>query len=316
MRSKMLVALGACLALFAGLAAAQNWPSKQITLVVATTPGGSLDLVARVLATHLERKYKQTVIVENRVGAGGILAGTALMQAPADGHMFATSLSPVTTLFVKEMPYRASDLVPAALVGMTPYNLMVSSASKFKTLAEFVAYAKANPGKIDFGTVASSSHETEIVDLIRVLGIDANRIGYKGIAPIYTGMSTGTEVQATISAFVPPMVKAGQIVILATGGDRRMADYPDVPTFRELGYEHYPRAFYTFYARAGTSREVLERFYADTQEAIKTPDFNDRVLKPFSVAPFQGSYADAVKVLQQDFDRQRNAAQRAGLKPQ
>ena len=304
------------LALASAGANAQSWPSRQVTLLVGTPPGGSLDLVSRVLASHLERKYRQPVVVESRAGAGGVLAGTAVTRAPADGHTFGTGMSPVTELFVKDMPYKAADLVPAAVIGMTPYNLMVSGGMKLRTLSDFVAFAKANPGKVDFGVVASSSHETEIVDLARVLGIEINRIGYKGIAPIFAGMTAGTEVHATISAFVPPQVKAGQIVMLASGGDRRPADYPDTPTFRELGYSHFPRAFYAFYARAGTPKEILERFAADALEVVKSAEFNDRVVKPFGVTPWLQGLDEATRALNEDFERQRGAAQRAGIRPQ
>jgi tripartite-type tricarboxylate transporter receptor subunit TctC len=316
MLKKVVCVTLACTAMLASPASAQSWPSKQITLVVGTTAGGSLDLVARVLATHFEKKYKQPVIVENRTGAGGVIAGTAIVRAAADGHTFGTGMSPANDLFIKDMPYKSGDLAPAALIGMTPYNIMVSAATKHRTLAEFVAHAKANPGKVNFGTVANTSHETEIVELARVLSIDISRIGYKGIAPIYAALITGSELQATISAFIPPQVRAGQMVILATGGDQRLTDYPDVPTFRELGYDHFPRAFYAFYARADTPRTLLERFAADALEAIKSADFNDRVLKPFSVVPWLRSLDEATRVLNDDYQRQRAAAQRGGIQPQ
>jgi tripartite-type tricarboxylate transporter receptor subunit TctC len=313
---KSLTLLCACAFVLTDPASAQNWPSKPITLFVGTSAGGSLDLVSRVLAGHLEPLYKQPVVVENRVGAGGLLAGAAVVRAPADGHAFGIGMSPVTSLFVKDVPYAANDLVPAAMVGLTPYSIMVSSATGFKTLADFVAYAKAHPGKIDFGTVASTQHETEIVAMVRVLGIDANRIGYKGIAPIYQALMTGEEVQATISAFVPTQVKAGKITMLAIGGERRSADYPDVPTFRELGYDYNPRAYYTYFARTGTPRDILQRFSADVLEVVKSPDFNERVLKPFSVTPWLEGLDEGARVVDEDFRRQRDSAQRAGIKPQ
>jgi len=310
-----MIALSTAMLTVSGTVNAQSWPTKPITILVATSPGGPLDLISRVIGGHIERKYKQSVVVDNRLGAGGVVAGTALMRAPADGYTFATGVNISTDVFVKDMPYKTSEIIPVALAGQSAYALIVSPNTKSKSLSEFVAFAKANRGNVQFGVVPTSSHETESHDAMAALGIEGGVIGYKGISPIYTALASGNEVHAVLGSG-SPLIKSGQIFAVAIGGDRRSPDLPDTPTFRELGYSYNPVANYAYFARSGTPKEMLDRFAAEIAEAVKSPEFADRITKAFNIVAMGLSVEATQKVVIDENERVRRAAQRAGIKAQ
>jgi len=311
----LLVTLAAAAAFASQTVSAQSWPAKTVTIYVATAPGGPLDLMARMLGNHIDRKYKQTVVVDNRLGAGGVVAATVLVRAPADGYSFATGVNLTADVFVKDMPYKSSDIMPVALMGQSAYALIVSPNTKSKTLAEFLAFAKANPGRVQFGAVPSSSHETETYEAMNALGIDGSVIGYKGISPIYTALAGGNEVHAVLGSG-SPLVKSGQIFAVAIGGEKRSADLPDTPTFKELGFSYNPVANYAFFARVGTPKDAVDRFAAEAGEVARSPEFADRMTKSFNIYAMGLNPEATAKVIGEEDQRVRRAAQRAGIKPQ
>lgn len=315
---KKLIGAACVAAAFAGLsgaASAQSWPGKTMTIYVATAPGGPLDLIARLIGSHIERKYKTSVVVENRTGAGGVVAGTALVRAPADGYSFGTGMNISTDVFIKDMPYKTSEIQPVVLVGQSAYALIVSPNTNSKTLAEFLAFAKANPGKVQFGAVPSSSHETESHEAMASLGIQGSVIGYKGIAPIYTALASGNEVHAVLGSG-SPMVKAGKIFAIAIGGERRSPDLPDTPTFKELGVAYNPVANYAFFTRAGTPKDLLDRFAAEGAEVAKSAEFAEKITKSFNIYAMGLNVEQTTKVITEEDQKVRRAAQRAGIRPQ
>lgn len=294
--------------------AQQAYPSRPITILVSTNPGGTYDTISRVFAAHLERKWKQSVVVENRLGAGGAVALAALTKAPADGYLLSMTSGWVIDLFVKDLGFDPKDIVPVSVAGIAPYVLVVSKNVKARNLAEFVAFAKANPGKLNWGIVSAGPHEIETSETTRILNIQAGMIGYKGIAPIYTAMVAG-ELDVTMGT-ASPQLRTGQLRGIAVGGEKRFSELPDVPTFREQGFNYDPVSHYPFWARTGTPREVMNRLAAEVAEFARSPEFVDKVTRPFAIIGLGSGPEESNRILREAYDIGKAAAVRVGIKPQ
>ena len=319
-RQRVRVALAA-LAFSAGLAfvndalaQAQAFPNHRFTMLLASGAGGTLDLMARLLADFMRKHTDQPVIVENRPGGGDTIALTALVAAPADGHTIAFGGPPmIAPLFIKDMPYNAADVTPVSILSQTPYTLVASKASNLHNFKEFMAYVKANPGKITFGS-ATSSHSLEMYGLMIALGFEGNVILYKGFAPVETAVLSG-EVNASIFGNIGK-VKSGQIVGIVTGGDARNPDMPDVPTYKELGYSYDPRAGYTVLARTATPPALMDRLVKECQDLVRTPEYTARITNGLGIPAVGSTHEYAVKYNDAYYLQLKAAADRFGIKPQ
>lgn len=300
------------LASFAALG--QPYPSRPITILVPTNPGGTFDTISRVFAAHLERKWKQSVVVENRLGAGGAVALSALTKAPADGYLLTMTSGWSIDLFVKDLGFDPRDIAPVSVAGIAPYVLVVGKNVTAKNLGEFVAYAKANPGKLNWGIVSAGSHEIETSEATRILDVKAAMIGYKGIAPIYTALVAG-ELDVTMGT-ASPQLRTGQLRGLAVGGDKRFSELPQVPTFREQGFNYDPVSHYPFWVRAGTPQDIVTRLAAEVTEFARSPEFVDKVTKPFAIIGLGSGPGESNRILRQAYDDAKRAATQLGIKPQ
>ena len=307
----------ALVALWCGALQAQTYPTKPITILISTAPGGSLDLMARVAAAHFEKKWGQTAVVEARPGGGGIVALTQVVRAPADGHTLALSGSPMTTtLFVKDIPFDSfKDVTGVSLIGLLAYQLQVSRAVNVRTLKEFVAHAKANPGKLTLGAVAPGTHELEVRSLEQALGFTGNVIPYKGIAPIWLAL-IANQLDATLSASTPPQQKTGEILALAVGGEKRNPAYPEVPTFREQGVQHDPVASYYVLTHGATPRPVLNQISTELTAVAKSAEFDARVTKTISIVGVGASVDAANQYMRNEYERLKKVADAAKIVPQ
>jgi tripartite-type tricarboxylate transporter receptor subunit TctC len=222
----------------------------------------------------------------------------------------------VTSLFVKDMPYDAfKDVTPVSLLGLLAYQLQVSRGLKVRNLKEFVDYAKANPGKINMGTVALGTHELEMLGILDVLGVKAALVPYKGIAPIWLGLISN-ELDATISASIPPQQRTGEIIAIAVGGERRNPSFNETMTFREQGYTLDPYASYTLWARAATPRTLLATIAAEAGAAAKSDDWVNRITRTLFIEGVGSNLEGAEKFVREEYARLKAIADRAGLKPQ
>jgi tripartite-type tricarboxylate transporter receptor subunit TctC len=297
------------------LAQTSAFPNHRFTMLVASGAGGTLDLMARMLADFMRRHTDQPIIVENRPGGSDTIAMTALVAAPADGHTIAFGGPPmIPTLFIKDMPYNAADVTPVSILSQTPYTVVASKASNFHNVKEFLSYAKANPGKVTFGS-ATGSHSLEMYSLMIALGFEGNVILYKGFAPVEAAVLTG-EVNASIFGNIGK-VKSGQIVGIVTGGDARNPDMPDVPTFKELGYNSYdPRAGYTVLARTATPPALMDRLVKECQDLVRTPEYTARITNGLGIPAVGSTHEYAAKYNDDYFLQLKAAADRYGVKPQ
>jgi len=303
--------------LHCGIALAQNFPTKPINLLYSTPPGGSFDPISRVIAAQFEKKWGQPVVVESKPGAGGLVAAAYIARtAPSDGHTLLISASHLTsTIFVKDMPIEAREVTGVSLFGLLPYQLQISRGMNVKTLKDFVAYAKANPGKLSLGAVAAGTHELEIHSLQVALGIQGNVIPFRGIAPIWLEL-VANRLDGTLSASAPAQLKTGEIIAIAIGGEKRHPANPDIPTFREQGAMHDPVATYYLLASAAVPRPVLDRVSAEMTAIAKGSEFEARISKILGIQGVGLSVDGTNQFLRDEYAKLKKIADMVGVKPQ
>jgi tripartite-type tricarboxylate transporter receptor subunit TctC len=304
----------ACLAA-AGAASAQQWPSKPVTILFGTAAGGPNDNLSRIIALHWEKKFGQKVLVENRPGASSTVAAGVVARAPGDGYTLVNGAFPPVGIFVKELSYDPfKDLAPISIIAQQAYYLLVSPKMNVKTLKEFVAQAKAKPGTVSIGVVTAGPHEIESNALVEALGIQANLIGYRGLATVYPALMSG-ELNATLGA-TPPQLKTGEIIGIAMGSTKRNPSYPEIPTFIDGGFNYTPRAIFPFFAPGTTPKDLQNRISQEVAEVVKSADFAERFTKTFNIEGVGSTPDETAKILKQDYDVQKRIADRVGIKPQ
>lgn len=277
-RRRSIPLLAIALALAAGQAQAQELPRKPITLVVGFAAGGAADAAARMIAKKLQANIGQTVVVDNRAGAGGNIAHQFVAKAEPDGSVILLgSIGPLTIaphlMKVGYDPFK--DLAPLTMGVSFPNVLVVHQGVGVKTLAEFVAKAKAQPGKLDFASTGAGSASHLAGELLNQrAGIDTVHIPYKGGAPALQDL-LGGRVAAYYStpATAAPHIESGKLVPLATTGLQRSEFMPQVPTVAESGYPGFAATnWYAFMAPGKTPVPVLERWNQELVKALRDPE--------------------------------------------
>ena len=278
-------------ALFAGLACsvqAQDYPAKPISMIVAFPPGGVAELVGRPLAASMEKSLGQPVIILNRPGAGGAVGTTVAAKAAPDGYTILMTLSSISIFPVsdplegKPAPYQLSDFMPIALVTADPTVLVVRADSAYKTVQDFVAQAKANPGKINYSSSGVYGTLHVAMEMFAgAAGIQLFHIPYQGGGPAVTALLGGqVEALASGPAAAVGQIKGGKMRALAGWGARRLDLMPELPTFRELGYKDVE--FYIWsgvVAPAAIPPNVQHRLRAAVRAAVADPQFTGAMAK-------------------------------------
>jgi tripartite-type tricarboxylate transporter receptor subunit TctC len=266
----------------ASAAQAQEYPTKPITMIVAFPPGGVAELVGRPLAASMEKTLGQPVVIVNRPGAGGAIGTTAAAKAAPDGYTILMTLSSISIFPVsdpiegKPAPYQLSDFMPIALVTADPTVLVVRADSPYKSVQDFVAAAKANPGKINYSSSGVYGTLHVAMEMFAgAAGIQLFHIPYQGGGPAVTAL-LGGQVQALASgpAAAVGQIKAGKMRALAGWGAKRLELMPDLPTFKELGYKEVE--FYIWsgvVAPAAVPANVQHRLRAAVRAAVADPQF-------------------------------------------
>ncbi len=274
---------------------AQTFPSRPITLVVPVTPGGSADLLARQMAEPLGKALGQTVIVENRPGASGNIAASYVAKAKPDGHTLLVAYSgfqAANPFLFKSLDWDPiKSFATIAILLNSPQAIAVADKVPARTFKELVTYAKANPGKLNYGTAgAGSLHHISGALLEQLADTRMTAIAYKGTGPVVTDLAAGNvDVVITTPPGVIPLSQTGKIRILAVTGNRRVTALPHVPTAAEEGFPNFSvDAWFGFMAPAGTPPEIAKRL-ADEMEKIATGDtFKKGVEGAGSNVQFQG----------------------------
>lgn len=283
--------IGAITAFSAGVAPAQAYPEKPIRLVVPFAAGGSVDTVARLIATKLRDRLQQQMVVDNRGGAGGNIGTQAVVSAPADGYTLlwgvASNIAINPSLY-KSLPYDVRrDLVPIALVAQVPNMVLISNSIPAKDIKEFVAYAKTRELNFASAGVGSSGHLTS--ELFRsAVKLDMVHVPYKGTAAAYPDLISG-RVAMMSDGVTSPMASSGKVRALAVASKKRSPLAPDVPTLDELGITGVDTAAWMgLLAPAGTPADVVKRLNLAVAEVLQDP----AVLESFAKAgadPLGGS---------------------------
>ena len=264
---------------FQETAFAQDYPNKPIRLVVPYVPGAGNDIVGRLLAGKLTESWKQQVVVDNRAGGSTIIGAEIVAKAPPDGYtiLFAAdaTLSINPSLF-KKLPYDAEkDFVPVIFLATSPFILTVNSSLPVKTVQEFVAYAKSNPGKLNFGSVGLGSQHHIAGELLnKRAGLNMTHIPYKGSAQAMPDL-LGGRIQCYFTGIVVagPHLKSGKIRALAIASEKRSPEMPDLPTFAESGFPGFEIGFwFSLVAPAKTPNEIITKLNAELNRILKLPD--------------------------------------------
>jgi tripartite-type tricarboxylate transporter receptor subunit TctC len=276
-RRTLLAACAAAILLPAG-ALAQAWPAKPITMVVPFPPGGPTDLVARVLAQKLGEQLGQNVLVDNKGGANGNIGAVAVARAPADGYtlLYNTSSITLSPALYKSLQYDVEkDFAPVALTAVVPLALVVHPSIPANNVREFVAYAKANKGKLSYGS-AGNGNVTHLgaFQFVQANGIDAVHVPFKGSAPADLALASGdiqfmTDTVNSVMGFV----RDKRMKMLAVTTAKRMSLFPDVPTLAESGMPGFEvGAWQGVMVPAATPKAVVERLNAEINKALQHPD--------------------------------------------
>ncbi len=280
----VIAAVSLCAAVAPMLAQAQSWPSRPLKLISPYTPGGSTDNLGRLLAQKLSEVYKQSVIVENRPGAGGVVGTDLVSKSPPDGYTLL--ISSLATMVIAPVVQKTSydglrDFTQIALLGGPPTALAVGPAlAEVKDLKAFVALAKAKPKTIGYGTTGNGTHGHIIGELFKQrAGIDISHVPYKGAAPAVTDLVAGHVPAGSLTiASLGQQLRAGRVRALASTAAKRLPDYPDIPTFAELGYPELTSI--TWFGVAGPANmpaAVVESLNREIRKAMHAPDVSERL---------------------------------------
>ena len=262
--------------------AGAGFPAKPIRIVVPYAAGGGADGNARLLAQAMTAGLGQTMVIENKPGASGIIAAQSVVQSPADGYTLLFDTFPyAVNAVLRKLPFDpVKDLLPVSQAINMPNLLVVPASAPYKTLKELVDYAKANPGKLNYASYGAGGTAHLAAELLRrESGIDWVHVPYKGGAPAITDLLAG-QVSAYFANPVSGLsyVKAGRLRALATTGQQRMAALPEVPTFKESGYPNFEVLEWNgFFAPAGTPPAVIDRLSAAVRDATRTPEVQQRL---------------------------------------
>jgi tripartite-type tricarboxylate transporter receptor subunit TctC len=308
-------------ALLCGSAVAQQTQGT-IHLVLGYPAGASSDALTRIVAEQMSRTLGQTVIVENKAGAGGRLANEYVKAAPADGTTLL--VTPVATMsifphsFAGQLRYDPfKDFVPVAHLSNFQLGLAVNVQVPAKTLAEYVAWVKSDPAKNGFYASAAAGSLPHFFGVMfaKSAGINLTHVPYKGTAPAMQALAAG-EVAAlsTVVADIKSVVDAGKARLLAVAGDKRDPAVPDVPTFREQGYDLVAQPWYALFAPAGTPGAVIERLSKAAIAAVQDPATHKRLME-MNLEPTGYGPERLAKIMKDDYDRWGPVIRASGFKP-
>lgn len=303
------------------LAAAQAFPSKPLRIVVPFGAGGAGDLTARIVAAELSQSLGQTVTIENRPGAGGVVAATTVARAEPDGHtlFLMSNGTAVTASLYNNLPYDTlKDLSPVSTLGTFDLAVLVPADSSFKTLGELVAFAKSNTGKLNIGSINIGSTQNLAAELFKsTAGIDAQIVPFNG-TPALVGALRGKQVDVGVEILGPALaqIRAGAFRALAVTGKKRSSVLPEVPTAVEQGVKDFQASSWNALAVPGkTPRPVIDRLNKDIVAALAKPDVRKK-LADLNIDADPSTPDEAAALLASDIKRWGAVIERANIPKQ
>ena len=300
-------------------ASAQTYPDRRITFVVPYPPGGATDVTARLLATKLAESWKQTVVVENKSGGGGVVGNDYVAKAAPDGYTVLVAITQIIQApnLGAKLPYDVfKDLAPVTQAAISTIVFTVPDQQPEKSMKDFIAAVKSNPGKYSYGSFGNATTSHLYGELLKKnTGIDMTHVPYRGSAPLTNdligGQVNGAFVDLTTAS---PQLNAGKLRGLAVGGEKRNPLVPDLPTLGELGYPGFEaEGWIGVFVPAGTPKDIVKKLDDELSRIIKSPEGAEKI-KAVSLVPVgEGAEAFAA-VLRKDFERWGKVSNTAGVK--
>jgi tripartite-type tricarboxylate transporter receptor subunit TctC len=315
-------ALSSCLlAAVTTVASGQSYPTRPVRLLVPFAAGGVADITARVVSQHMSTAMGQQVLVENRPSAGSIVASEAVAKADPDGYtlLFLTNGNAVSVSLFKSLPYdTVNDFAPVSTVGFFDLVLVVDSASKIGSVRELVAFSKANPNRLNLGTINPGSTQNLAAELFKSMaGIDAQIVPFKATAAVITALKAN-DVQAAFEILAPVMgqIRGGTLKALAVTSNKRYSGLPDLPTVAESGVPGYQASSWNAVAApAKTPRQVIERLNREVNAAVAAPEVSKR-LSELGVDARAGTPEALRELLLSEIAKWKVVIERAGIEKQ
>jgi tripartite-type tricarboxylate transporter receptor subunit TctC len=316
MRRRQLIQLAAATAAAPSLTTfAQNFPARPIKLLIAFPAGGPTDITMRSLAENASKVLGQPVVIENKPGAGGTLPAQQLQTAPADGYTLAQ-----IPLGVFRLPYTTKinwDPVKdiSYVINLTGYafGIVVPADSPIKSWTHFVGWAKANPGRLTYGSTGTLTSPHLTTELIaQQLGIQLQHVPYKGSADLQQAILGGHVMAAADSTGFAPLVEAGKLRVLNTWGEKRLPRFPDVPTLKELGLNIVQASPFGIGAPRGTPPATVKRLHDAFKRAMEEPSYA-QTLARYDMLPMYMSSAAYAKFAQETFVKEKALVEKLGL---
>lgn len=312
-------AVAGALMMSSAVAMAQDFPTKPVTLVIPYPPGGPTDLVGRLIADRLTQKWGQPVVVENKPGASGSIGSDFVARATPDGYTLVlgnnASHGAYELLNPSSVPYKTLEsFEPVSLVGVAPVIMIVGSQVPANNIKEFIEYAKANPGKVNFGSAAIGSSPHFAGEMLNLAaGIDMTHIPFNGTAPAIQALLSGSiDTYSGGVSSVMPHVLAGKAKAMGAIASERLSGAPDVPTMREQGVDIAYDSWYGLLAPAGVPASILDKINADTNAALDGDATKEQLTK-LGFDRRLGSRADFRKMLEEEIAGTTQLIKEAGI---
>jgi tripartite-type tricarboxylate transporter receptor subunit TctC len=305
-----------------GRAHADDYPQRPVTFVCPFPAGGGTDILTRMLAQELQDRLKQPFVVENRTGAGTLIAAAAVAKSAPDGSMLL--LAPVTTLAIgpsiyKSLPYDTiKDFAPIGLVGSAQFALVANPSIGAKTLPELIALIRSKPGQLTFGSAgASTPHQLFMEMFLKMIGGSAQHVPYRGSVPALTDVVSG-EIQMMMVdlAVAIPMIQAGKVRVFGVTAPTRVKAVPDIPTIAEAGLPGYAATgWFSVVTRAGTPRSSIDKIDQVLMAYLKRPDVGER-LAAFAIDPLTSTPDELAKFIPAEIIKWAQVVKDAGITPE
>lgn len=304
--------------LLAGTSFAQTYPSKPIRLIVGFPPGGGNDVVARLVGAKMQESWGHPVVVDNKPGGSSIIATEFVAKSAPDGYTLLVNANggmTINPLIYAKLPYDSQrDFVPISTVGIFPMLFVINPSIPAATLREFIAYARANRGKLNY-SAGSTAFNLATEMFKQMTGTDIRHVPYKGSAQAVQAVLAGdTQMTLVDSTAAVPLVKSGRLRALAVTSAHRVGQMPELPTMSEAGVPGYEMTLWvSFFAPAGTPGAIVSKLNAEIARIVRLPDINEKLLAS-GVEPLGNTSEQLAEMISNEIARYRPVVQAANIK--